>query len=122
MKKLMSVFLLCAVSTLAMAQDFIIVAQPVVCMIQSDAVCGVSGSPVSIIQNEDDVIIRGGNLFPLVERDDATRVESTIENDTYNIESEKVGCYSLDGKQLSLPRKGLTILKMSGGTTRKVVK
>jgi hypothetical protein len=30
--------------------------------------------------------------------------------------------YSLDGKQLSQPQKGLNILKMSDGTTRKVVK
>ena len=30
--------------------------------------------------------------------------------------------YDLNGKQLSQPQKGLTILKMSDGTTRKVVK
>ena len=30
--------------------------------------------------------------------------------------------YTLDGKQLSAPQKGLNLVKMSDGTTRKVVK
>ena len=37
----------------------------------------------------------------------------------------KWGCgksFSIDGKRLSQPQKGLNILKMSDGTTRKVVK
>jgi len=37
-------------------------------------------------------------------------------------EAKVVSSYSIDGKQFSAPQKGLNIIKMSDGTTRKVVK
>lgn len=49
-------------------------------------------------------------------------------NDTYvvgvdgSLEPTESKYYTLDGKQLSAPQKGLNIVKMSDGTTRKVVK
>lgn len=48
---------------------------------------------------------------------------TAIENVSATIPSTVYGkIYSIDGKQLSQPQKGLNILKMSDGTTRKVVK
>lgn len=122
MKKSISMLLLCAVSAFAMAQDFIIVAQPVVCMIQSDVICGIAGSPVSVIQDEGDIIIKGGSFFPLAEKDDATDVENITEKDNNTVSPQVKAYFSLDGRQFSAPQKGLNILKTSDGTTRKVVK
>ena len=48
---------------------------------------------------------------------------TAIENVSATIPSAVFGkIYSIDGKQFSQPQKGLNILKMSDGTTRKVVK
>ena len=49
--------------------------------------------------------------------EDETSVKSI---DTSNTSASKY--FSIDGKQFSQPQKGLNILKMSDGTTRKVVK
>ena len=51
---------------------------------------------------------------------DATAIETVTETDIPAAVFGKV--YSIDGKQLAQPQKGLNILKMSDGTTRKVVK
>jgi hypothetical protein len=51
---------------------------------------------------------------------DATAIETVTETDIPAAVFGKV--YSIDGKQLTAPQKGLNILKMSDGTTRKVVK
>ena len=51
---------------------------------------------------------------------DATAIETVTEADIPTAVFGKV--YSIDGKQFSQPQKGLNILKMSDGTTRKVVK
>ena len=51
---------------------------------------------------------------------DATAIETVTEAEIPTAVFGKV--YSIDGKQLTAPQKGLNILKMSDGTTRKVVK
>ena len=51
---------------------------------------------------------------------DATAIETVTETTIPAAVFGKV--YSIDGKQFSQPQKGLNILKMSDGTTRKVVK
>ena len=51
---------------------------------------------------------------------DATAIETVTEATIPTAVFGKV--YSIEGKQLSQPQKGLNILKMSDGTTRKVVK
>ena len=51
---------------------------------------------------------------------DATAIETVTEATIPTAVFGKV--YSIDGKQFSQPQKGLNILKMSDGTTRKVVK
>jgi hypothetical protein len=51
---------------------------------------------------------------------DATAIETVTEATIPAAVFGKV--YSIDGKQLTAPQKGLNILKMSDGTTRKVVK
>ena len=120
MKKYISMLLLCAVPIFAMAQDFTIVAQPVICMIQSDAGCGIVGGPVTVVHNEDDIIVRGGVCFVLTEKDDATGVENITEDDN-NVKPGMKYFFSLDGKQFSAPQKRLNIQKMTDGTTRKIV-
>ena len=124
MKKSILMLLFCAVPIFTMAQDVMVVAQPVVCMIQSDAVCGIAGSPVSIIQNSSDAdfIVRGGTLFPLTDKDEATGVECIKEIKNTSDKKETIGYYSIDGKRLSQPQNGLNILRMSDGTTRKGVR
>jgi len=55
-------------------------------------------------------------LFIIVEMDETAVKEVSASN------TNEAKYYSIDGKQFSQPQKGLTILKMSDGTTRKVVK
>ena len=50
---------------------------------------------------------------------DATAIETVTETDIPAAVFGKI--YSIDGKQFSQPQKGLNILKMSDGTTRKIV-
>ena len=50
---------------------------------------------------------------------DPTAVKKIEDNET---EAKIIRHYSIDGKQLSQPQNGLNILKMSDGTTKKVVK
>lgn len=48
---------------------------------------------------------------------------SAVRNiDKSNDEIKVLDCYSIDGKSLSQPQKGLSIIKMSNGTTKKIVK
>ena len=56
------------------------------------------------------------NFVNIVEMDETAVKEVSASN------TNEAKYYSLDGKQLSQPQKGLNILKMSDGTTRKVVK
>ena len=58
------------------------------------------------------------NFVNIVEFD-ATAVKG-ISTDKESV--DVIGSYSIDGKQKPLPQKGVNILKMSDGTTRKVVK
>ena len=51
-----------------------------------------------------------------------TGIEGVKENARSSKPVIVVACYDINGKQLSAPQKGLNILKMSDGTTRKVVR
>jgi hypothetical protein len=53
---------------------------------------------------------------------DPTGIEGVKEDAGNSKSVTVVACYDLNGKRLSQPQKGLNILKMSDGTTRKVVK
>jgi len=46
----------------------------------------------------------------------------TAVKEIFASEIKEVNSFSIDGKQFSQPQKGLNILKMSDGTTRKVMK
>jgi len=56
------------------------------------------------------------NFVNIVEMDETAVKEISASN------TNEAKYYSLDGKQISQPQKGLNILKMSDGTTRKVMK
>ena len=56
------------------------------------------------------------NFVNIVEMDETAVKEVSASN------TNEAKYYSLDGKQFSQPQKGLNILKMSNGTTRKVVR
>ncbi len=56
------------------------------------------------------------NFVNIVEMDETAVKDVSASN------TNEAKYYSLDGKQFSQPQKGLNILKMSDGTTRKVVK
>ena len=56
------------------------------------------------------------NFVNIVEMDETAVKEVSASN------TNEAKYYSLDGKQFSQPQKGLNILKMSDGTTRKVVR
>ena len=79
------------------------------------------GGPVTVVHNEDDIIVRGGVCFVLTEKDDATGVENITEKDDNNVKPGMKYFFSLDGKQFSAPQKRLNIQKMTDGTTRKIV-
>ncbi len=51
-----------------------------------------------------------------------TYSKETEVNSIYTTDNSETKFFSLEGRQLSQPQKGLNILKMSDGTTRKVVK
>ena len=53
---------------------------------------------------------------------DPTGIEGVKEDAGSSKAVTVVACYDLDGKRLSEPQKGINILRMSDGTTRKVVK
>ena len=53
---------------------------------------------------------------------DPTGIEGVKEDAGSSKSVTVVACYDLNGKRLSQPQKGLNILKMSDGTTKKVVK
>ena len=55
----------------------------------------------------------------LVNRSNGTG-ESSVKS-VYISKSDETTCFSVDGKQLTQPQKGLNILRMSDGTTRKIV-
>jgi len=70
-----------------------------------------------------DVTDTSGNavkVYSVTVTPDATAIETVTEATIPAAVFGKV--YSIDGKQLTTPQKGLNILKMSDGTTRKVVK
>lgn len=58
------------------------------------------------------------NFANIVEMD-ATAVHEIGGEET---EAKVIGNYYINGKQLSAPKKGLNILRMSDGTTRKIVR
>ena len=53
---------------------------------------------------------------------DPTGIEGVKEDARSSKPVTVVACYDINGKQLSAPQKGLNILRMSDGTTRKVVR
>ena len=59
------------------------------------------------------------NFENIVEMPKPTAIDAISSNDT-NVICGKI--YSIDGKQLSQPQNGINVIKMSDGTTRKVVK
>lgn len=68
----------------------------------------------ALYQNTD-----GWKYFQNIVEFDATAVHEVGGEET---EAKVIGNYSINGKQLSAPQKGLNILKMSDGTTRKIVR
>jgi hypothetical protein len=53
---------------------------------------------------------------------DPTGIEGVKEDAGNSKPATVVACYDINGKRLSQPQKGLNILRMSDGTTKKVVR
>ena len=67
-----------------------------------------------VIDNETDEIVNAGKALV---NGNTTGISSINHNNNVVIEA----CYAADGTKLSAPQKGINILKMSDGTTRKVM-
>ena len=61
----------------------------------------------------------GWNNFGIVEMDEVTAIESVVANTPTAVFGK---IYSIDGKQFSQPQKGLNLIRMSDGTTKKMVR
>ena len=62
-----------------------------------------------------------GKFKNIIEFDPKTFDSSTLEIKTITNDEEEVNCYSLDGRKLSAPSKGINIIKMKDGTVKKVL-
>lgn len=63
-----------------------------------------------------------GEMQSFTTEDAPTGIEGVKEDAGSSKPVTVVACYDINGKQLSAPQKGLNIIKMSDGTTRKVVR
>ena len=62
-----------------------------------------------------------GKFKNIIEFDPKTFDSSTLEIKTITNDEEEVNCYSLDGRKLSAPSKGVNIIKIKDGTVKKVL-
>ena len=62
-----------------------------------------------------------GKFKNIIEFDPKTFDSSTLEIKTITNDEEEVNCYSLDGRKLSAPSKGINIIKMKNGTVKKIL-
>ena len=97
---------LCILSICADAQDYKVIAQPVVCMIQTDEVQSVVAEPSVAISSDDNLIVQSGFIWLNPEEIVPTSLQKIKADDT----SQNEQIFNITGQKLEKPQRGINII------------
>ena len=97
---------LCLFPVCLSAQDYLVIAQPVVCMIQTDEVQSVVVEPSAAISSDDNVIVQSGFVWQNPEKIVPTGLQKIKKDDI----SQTRQIFNIIGQKLEKLQKGIIII------------